>query len=64
MLKRGYTGVYQHFSVMRLNRYVQECSWRHDSGPLDTESQMRAGCAANACAMKTLSGRLKRASRR
>ena len=42
MLKRGYNGVYHHFSVKHLDRYVQEFSGRHNSRPMDTESQMRA----------------------
>lgn len=42
MLKRGYTGVYHHMSVKHLERYASEFSGRHNSRPLDTESQMRA----------------------
>ena len=53
MLKRGCNGAHHHFSVMRLDRYVQEFSGRRNSRPMDTESRMRAGCAASACATKT-----------
>ena len=42
MLKRSCNGMYHHFSVKRLDRYVQEFSKRHNSRPLDTESRMRA----------------------
>ena len=53
MLKRGYTGVYHHFSVKNLDRYMQEFSGWRNSRPLETESRLCAGCAASACAMKT-----------
>lgn len=42
MLKRGYIGVYHWMSVKHLGRYVSEFSGRHNSRPLDTESQMIA----------------------
>ena len=44
MLKRGHDGVYHHFSVKHLDRYVTEFEGRHNSRPLDTETQM-AGMA-------------------
>ena len=44
MLKRGHDGVYHHFSVKHLDRYVTEFEGRHNSRPMDTESQM-AGMA-------------------
>lgn len=40
MLKRGHDGVYHHFSVKHLNRYVKEFEGRHNTRPLDTENQM------------------------
>ena len=40
MLKRGYNGVYHHFSPKHLPRYINEFSGRHNSRPLDTEDQM------------------------
>ena len=40
MLKRGHDGVYHHFSVKHLGRYVDEFSGRHNIRPLDTEDQM------------------------
>ena len=40
MLKRGYDGVYHHFSSKHLDRYVQEFAGRHNARPLDTEDQM------------------------
>ena len=46
-LKRGYTGVYHHFSPKHLERYVREFEGRHNIRPLDTEQQM-ATMAANA----------------
>ena len=44
MLKRGHDGVYHHFSVKHLDRYVTEFEGRHNNRPLDTETQM-AGMA-------------------
>ena len=41
-LKRGYDGVYHHFSVKHLPRYIDEFAGRHNSRPLDTEEQMNA----------------------
>ena len=40
MLKRGYVGVYHHFSVKHLGRYVNEFEGRHNNRPLDTADQM------------------------
>ena len=40
MLKRGYNGVYHHFSPKHLPRYINEFSGRHNSRPLDTADQM------------------------
>ena len=40
MLKRGHDGVYHHFSVKHLDRYVDEFSGRHNSRPIDTADQM------------------------
>ena len=40
MLKRGQDGVYHHFSVKHLDRYVTEFSGRHNARPLDTEEQL------------------------
>ena len=40
MMKRGYTGVYHQMSAKHLHRYVSEFSGRHNSRPLDTETQM------------------------
>ena len=40
MLKRGYNGVYHHFSAKHLPRYIHEFSGRHNARPLDTEDQM------------------------
>ena len=42
MLKRGHDGVYHHFSVKHLDRYVSEFSGRHNQRPLDTREQMAA----------------------
>ena len=42
MLKRGHDGVYHHFSVKHLDRYVGEFEGRHNSRPLDTADQMAA----------------------
>ena len=39
MLKRGQDGVYHHFSVKHLDRYVTEFAGRHNSRPLDTDEQ-------------------------
>ena len=40
MLKRGYIGIYHHFSPKHLHRYVCEFSGRHNQRPLDTLEQM------------------------
>ena len=40
VLKRGYVGVYHHFSVKHLQRYVDEFTGRHNIRPLDTIQQM------------------------
>ena len=40
MLKRGQDGVYHHFSVKHLDRYVTEFSGRHNARPLDTSEQL------------------------
>ena len=40
MLKRGYIGIYHHFSPKRLHRYVCEFSGRHNQRPLDKLEQM------------------------
>ena len=40
MLKRGHYGVYHHFSMKHLARYVNEFSGRHNLRPLDTVEQM------------------------
>ena len=40
LLKRGVHGTYHHVSVKHLGRYVTEFSGRHNSRPLDTETQM------------------------
>ena len=39
-LKRGHDGVYHHFSVKHLDRYVTEFEGRHNFRPLDTAEQM------------------------
>ena len=39
-LKRGHDGVYHHFSVKHLDRYVMEFEGRHNFRPLDTAEQM------------------------
>lgn len=41
-LKRGYDGVYHHFSAKHLDRYVAEFEGRHNNRPLDTAEQMAA----------------------
>ena len=41
MLKRGHDGVYHHFSVKHLGRYVGEFSGRHNDRPKDTTDQMK-----------------------
>ena len=46
MLKRGYNGVYHHFSPKHLPRYINEFSGRHNVRPLDTTDQM-AGLVRN-----------------
>jgi transposase-like protein len=40
MLKRGYQGVYHHFSTKHLDRYVAEFEGRHNTRPLNTIDQM------------------------
>ncbi len=40
MLKRGYIGIYHHFSSKHLHRYVCEFEGRHNQRPLDTLEQM------------------------
>ena len=40
MLKRGHDGIYHHFSIKHLGRYINEFAGRHNSRPLDTEEQM------------------------
>ena len=47
MLKRGQDGVYHHFSVKHLDRYVDEFEGRHNNRPKDTAEQM-AGMAQRA----------------
>ncbi len=42
MLKRGQDGVYHHFSVKHLDRYVDEFEGRHNNRPMDTAEQMTA----------------------
>ena len=42
MLKRGQDGVYHHYSVKHLDRYVTEFTGRHNDRPLDTAEQMGA----------------------
>ena len=39
-LKRGYVGVYHHFSPEHLNRYVNEFEGRRNIRPFDTADQM------------------------
>ena len=40
MLKRGHDGVYHHFSVQHLDRYIVEFAERHNNRPMDTADQM------------------------
>ena len=40
MLKRAHKGVYHHFSVKHLQRYVDEFAGRHGVRELDTINQM------------------------
>ena len=40
LMKRGYMGVYHHWSVKHLPRYVHEFAARHNLRPLDTAVQM------------------------
>ena len=40
-LKRGYVGVYHHFSRKHLQRYINEFAGRHNDRPLDTIDQLR-----------------------
>ncbi len=40
-LKRGHNGVYHHFSVKHLSRYIKEFAGRHNARPMDTEDQLR-----------------------
>lgn len=40
MLKRGYQGVYHHFSAKHLQRYIDEFAGRHNLRELDTVDQM------------------------
>ena len=39
-MKRGYQGIYHHWSVKHLDRYVTEFEGRHNSRPMDTAEQM------------------------
>ena len=39
-LKRSQDGVYHHFSIKHLDRYVTEFEGRHNNRPLDTADQM------------------------
>lgn len=41
MMKRGYMGVYHHFSPKHLHRYINEFSGRHNDRPNDTIAQMK-----------------------
>ena len=47
-LKRGYVGIYHHFSPKHTRRYVNEFAGRHNLRPLGTEAQMGAMVAAGA----------------
>lgn len=42
LMKRGYHGIYHHFSEKHLHRYVAEFAGRHNVRPLDTADQMAA----------------------
>ena len=42
MLKRGYVGVFHHFSFKHLPRYIGEFTGRHNIRPMDTAAQMTA----------------------
>ena len=42
MMKRGYVGIYHHFSVKHLDRYVNEFEVRHNARSMDTADQMTA----------------------
>ena len=55
MLKRAHKGVYHHFSVKHLQRYVDEFAGRHGIRELDTTDQM--GVVAARMAGKRLSYR-------
>ena len=52
-LKRAHKGVYHHFSVKHLQRYVDEFAGRHGVRELDTIDQM--GVVASRMAGKRLS---------
>ena len=52
MLKRAHKGVYHHFSVKHLQRYVDEFAGRHGVRELDTLDQM--GLVASLMAGKQL----------
>ena len=40
LLKRGYIGIYHHFSRKHLHRYSSEFEGRHNQRPQDTLKQM------------------------
>ena len=40
LLKRGYIGIYHHFSRKHLHRYISEFEGRHNQRPQDTLQQM------------------------
>ena len=44
LVKRGYVGIYHHWSPKHLHRYVDEFTGRHNARPADTGDQM-AGIA-------------------
>lgn len=46
MLKRGHYGVYHHYSVKHIHRYVNEFKGRHNARPLDTIDQMASAFLA------------------